>query len=191
MNQTLSEINQMYHCAQVHLFPALSDTNGHLAKSGPKNRAQALQTYQLARQKLDEIYHSLTAPEIIEGYEKGSILLRWALGATMRDEFKPAYIPLMRDSIKSGDRYAAPHFLQTLAEQLGQAAAPLMLESLSSEFEVVRNQALAIVKQVELWQAIPTLQQLSQSPNHDLSAFAKHGLHFLQGSPESSKGLRV
>jgi hypothetical protein len=184
MNHALNEVNRLYLEIQNSIDPA----PGYLDQLTAQERAAymqrldaAKQIYHLALDKLRAVVSQLSLDEMIEGYTYGCRLLQRSLSGYMGRQFNVAYIPLMITSIRAGHVHTAETFLQVLADQLGKAAAPIVIESLDSQAPGIRQKALLVIEQLHLVEALPKVQALIRDPVKETALLAKQVLQRLEG----------
>lgn len=185
MNPILNEINELYLQVQNYIDPLpeyLTKLTEQERLDYAGMRDESSQIYNLALDKLRGVAPSLSPNEIIEGYTQGCRLLRRSLGGYMCHLFDRAYIPIMIQAIMNEESRTAWMFLQTLADQLGKEVAPLVLRSLDSKSELLREAALSVTGRLELVEAIPKVQVMTKDSDLEISSLAKSILDSLESS---------
>ncbi len=173
MNMELEEVNRMYQEIQAYIDPTFDELKSRTEtqqRNIQKNYAQHNQVYNLALEKINSILPNLTTNEVIEGYKDGGRLLQRNLSGYMAGHFNHDYIPTMINAIKQPHLHTAWLFLQALGNNLGGEVSDLVIEAL--EMEGLQETALSIVGQLNLVEALPQIQRLTENHNATIAYLA-------------------
>jgi hypothetical protein len=185
MNELLREVNDLYEQSQPYVDPTPIDVNTLQMSSAKEQQSflemanQGVSTYQLAISKLQAVLPTLSSTEILEGYTQGCRLLQRSLSGYMGSHFDRMYLPIMVQAVTEGVPHTGATFLHVLVVQLGKEAAPLVLQSLGSVSDDMREGALVAAKQLKLVEAIPTIQGMIHDPVTPVAVVAEHVLQEL------------
>lgn len=186
MNKLLREINDLYLQVQDYIDPApdfmerlLNNDDPHALQEYREKIRWASDIYQHAHAKLVSICDSLSPIETIEGYGEGCRLLRKGLSGYMVSKFDRSYIPLMAQEIRNPESLTAFMFVQSLADQLGLEAAPIILDALKRADPRMRERALVAIQQLAMIEAIPVIEPLIYDENELVATKAKDVLNVL------------
>ncbi len=104
----------------------------------------------------------LTPAEICQAYHEGCMLLQRNLSGWMGRYFDPVYIPTMITAIQQQHDHTSWIFIQVLAAHGGSQYRDLILYALQSRSLDVQEQAVNLVEQLQLTEAIPQLSAIAQ-----------------------------
>jgi hypothetical protein len=88
----------------------------------------------------------------------------------MGRDFHESYVPVMIRAIRSPHLHTASVFLQVLANNLGEDSAPIVIDALA--VQELQETALSIVAQLNLQEAAPRVEMLTQDAVEEIAAFA-------------------
>jgi len=184
MNPKLKEVNDLYLQIQDYIDPTVEYLAGLTEEQRlelESNADEHLRLYEIAIEKYREVAPALSPDEIIEGYKQGCRLLQRTLSGHMCYAFDKVYIPIMIQAVRNDEAHTAYLFVQSLADHLGKEIAPLVIEALDSESALTRERALAVVRQLELVEALPTVRGMVNDPYLEISYLAKDILNRWEG----------
>lgn len=184
MTPKLKEINDLYLQVQNHIDPTAENLASLTDEERLEYESRAdeySRLYKIAMEKYKEVAPTLSPDEIIEGYRQGCRLLQRNLSGHMSYYFDKVYIPLMIEAIRNDESHTAYLFLQSLADHVGKEFAPVVIEALNSESALTRETALAVVRQLELVEAIAKVRDMVNDPNLEISYLAKEILRSWEG----------
>ncbi len=188
MNKTLEKINADLQSIADYVEPQPEQLE-RLAQSGQytvgsvEEASKALQLYEAANRSLGEVLPTLSSTDIIDAYSQGGRLLRKYLSGYMFRNFNHAYLPLMVEAIKS-DHENSYLFLMALRNDQGMASAPTIVLALGSRVTRTRENALGLVYELEIREAVPEVEKLTKDSVPRIANFATKCLYHLQGKSE-------
>ena len=183
MNPLLDNVNNLYLQLESYFDPSL---DLFLSLSEEKRieymvrKNELTNEYKTAIEMMRTTITILSEQEILEGYQEGCKLLQRSLSGYMCQNYDPIYAQAMVNAIERDESHVAPHFLQTLANNLGREIIPIAIYALNSNVTSIKRTALSVADQLLIVEALDKIQELTNDGNEEIPYLAKEVVRRLE-----------
>ena len=167
LHPELEAINAVYLLVQDTILPPMDPARQQTDSNLNKPRVtptEARQLYERAIHAFGRLFPQLATQEVIAGYQDGCELLQRNIAGEMARAVQPEYIPVMETAIRDGHPHIAPMFVYALAQNLGAAAVPILIEALHGAVPAIRETAVYVAGEHHFVDLTPHIQPLQQDP---------------------------
>ena len=167
MNPELKKCDAVYRTIEDHVFPSrefiarIESFNEDELDTYRDVREHAMNQYDECVNEVLRVLPRLTPAEICQAYHEGCMLLQRNVSGWMGHHFDPVYIPTMIAAIQQHHDHTSWIFIQVLAAHGGSQYRDLIVHALHSASLEVQEQALNLVEQLRLPEAIPQLNAIA------------------------------
>lgn len=138
--------------------------------------------YELAIELLRNSVPLLSKHDILTGYKEGCKLLQRGLSGYMCQQFDRLYLSTMIDAIERDEIHVAPHFLQAIADNLGQESISVVLSALNSKQASIKKVALSVCHQLNAAEAMPIIRGMTADQDKIIAHLALETLKWLENA---------
>jgi hypothetical protein len=139
-----------------------------------QEQQDAWRVYKQGSEKFSEITPSLSANEIIQGYQQGCEVLRRNLTGYMYNHFDPAYVSLMVKTIEDDEAEGLYFFVNALSKHLDRKSLiPIILQALKGKSYRTRRAALEVVQNFKIVEAIAATEKMYLDLNEGVADLAR------------------